>query len=362
MKSRSLIVLAVITVVAVVAAGWAVLDRQRSSQVASVPAALFPGLIDRVNEVVELDVDAPGLAFAIVKGADDTWSVPQRGGYPVTFETVKQAVVGIAGLKPLEAKTARPELHDKLGLKTTTDGGKGTTLTMKDGDGEVIAAVVVGRTRTPPTTTQPGRHYVRRAGEDQSWLAAGRMEVWDKIERWLDPAMPVVERKRVRAARTEKPDGELILVSRTDPDARDFVVENLPEGWRMLHDTAGNALGSALGFLSFEDVAPADSIDFDGATVAEYFTFDGLVLKVEVVLRDKLYWARFSARYAADQVRLEGLSEEQRAALLDGEAVQQEVERINQRFAGWAYRLPGYKGKDFLIARDAVIAKDDKSG
>jgi len=356
-----LLILAVVTALSVLAAAWAVLDRQRSTQVASVPAELFPGLIDRVNEVTRLSVDAPGLAFTIVKGEDDAWSVPERGGYPVSFETVKQSVVGIAGLKPLEAKTARPELHEKLGLRTVADGGKGTTLMLQGGD-EVIAAVVFGRTRTPPTTTDPGRHYVRRADEDQSWLAAGRLEVWDKIERWLDPAMPVIDRKRVRAVRTEKPDGEVIAISRADPDARDFVADDLPEGFRMLHETAGNALGSALGFLSFEDVAGADSVDLAGATVAEYFTYDGLVLKIEVLERDGRYWGRFSARFDAAERKLDGLSEAQLEVMKEADAVQAEAAEINARYTRWAYRLPSYKGKDFLISRDAVITKDDKSG
>jgi hypothetical protein len=357
MKTKSLIILALVTAVAVAGAAWAVVDRQRMASVAEVPDALFPGLIDKVNDVRRVEISAPRLKFAIVRGEDGNWSVPERNGYPVKFETVKQAVVGIAGLRPLEVKTARPELHGKLGLRLPDDGGKGTLIVLKDGSGAEIAGVVIGSTKSLASSAREGWNYVRLAGNDQSWLAAGRVEVWDEISRWLDDSMPIIDRPRIRSVHSERPGGEVIDISRTDPNGRDFTVDNIPEGWKMIHDTVANPLGSALGYLTFEDVAPVGEIDFSDAVSVQFHTFDGLVFAVDVIRLKGAYWGRFKARFDPAQVALDGLTEAQRKSMLDAEAVQKEAARINDRYGVWAYRFPDYKGKDFTIAHDDLIVR-----
>lgn len=366
MANLSLPILALATAVSVAAAAWAVVDRQKSSAVASVPEALFPGLTDKVNQVATIEVATPGLSFSIRKGEGESWSVPERGGYPVKFETVKQAVVGVAGLEPLAAKTARADLHHKLHLKTPADGGKGMVIALKDKSGADIAGVVVGITKSTPSATRPGWHYVRRAGEDQSWLAAGRVEVWDKIDRWLDIAMPVIDRARIHRVRTQKANGEVLHIGKDEPGARDFKALDLPEDMELIHMTSANALGSAIGFLNFEDVKPLAEVAFEEPVIAEFATFDGMVLRVDVTRRKGAYWARFKARFEAGRIAVEKLPEDKRGKMKKPAEVEKEAAEINARFGPWAYRLPSYKGKDFVIARDDVIQKkkkkEDKGG
>lgn len=365
MRSKGLLILAVVTAISVAAAVWAVVDREQRSRAASAPEALYPGLVEKVNDVARVDVRGPGITFTIVKGQDGDWTVPEKGGYPVKFETVKQAVVGIAALRPLEPRTAKPELHGKLNLRLPSDGGRGTVLTLLDGGGNEMASVVVGKTRSVATKSRPGWHYVRKADEDQSWLAEGRVEVWNKIDRWLDADMPIVERLRIHKVRRVLPDGEAIAIAKDEPNKRDFTVLDIPEGMRMIHDTAANSLGSALGFLTFEDVAPAKDKSLENTALASYTTFDGLVIDIHVEKQDDTYWARFESRFDPDMVNLDGLSEDDRAKMKSAEEVTKEAEALNERYGQWVYKLPSYKGKDFFIGRDELIMKipaEEKTG
>lgn len=366
MKSRGLLILASVTAISVAAAVWAVVDREQRSRAAAVPNALFPGLTAQVNEVAKVEVSGPGIDFTIAKGADGDWTVPEKGGYPVKFETVKQAVVGMASLKPLEPRTGKPELHSKLNLRLPSDGGRGTVLTLKDSDGNELASVVVGKTRSVATKARPGWHYVRKAGEDQSWLAEGRVEVWNKIERWLDPDMPIVERRRIHIVRRTLPGGDTIEIAKDDPQARDFTILDIPEGFRALHDTVANPLGSALGFLTFEDVMPAKDKPLENTVLASYVTYDGLVVDIHLMKQDDdIYWARFEGRYDPDEVRLDTLNEDQRESMKSETEVREEAEKINSRYGDWAYKLPSYKGKDFFISREELlieIKEGDKTG
>jgi len=358
MKTTPLALLTLVTGLSVAAAVWSSVERSRATASAAPPGGLFPDLIGQVNTIARVDVHTPKLAFTILRGQENDWGIKQRDGYPVKFETIKQAVVGIAQMRLLEAKTAKPALHDRLFLKDPKDGGRGTTIALADGEGKTIAAIVVGKTKVSPTQNEDGIHYVRRLDEAQSYLASGRVEVWETIDRWLDEAMPTVARKRIRTATTTQPHGARVEVYRTDPDSRDFKVANIPPGMKQMHDTAGNALGSALGFLDFEDVRRADKVDFQGAHRAEFKTFDGVTFKLSVIKRKDGHWLHISAAFDAADIKLADLTKEQREAMKSADEAKQEVAQINKRFGPWAYNLPEYKAKDFMTEASALLVED----
>ena len=364
MRSKGIAILAICTVLAVGAAAWSVYWRATSHALPPAPASLFPQLAQKVNEVAKLQVVSPEGSFTIAKGESGDWSMEEKSGYPVTYETVKQAVIGLANLRPLEAKTARPENHGKIKLVDPRDKGegdqKGVLIQLIDGVGDKLAALIVGKTRSIQTEERDGWYYVRKPGEAQTWLAAARLDVWEKPTSWLDSETVRIERPRIRAAANRRPDGEMVKISRPSPEQTDFKVDNLPEGQEMIHDTVANSFGSALGYLSFEDVAKAEAIDFSDATVATFRTFDGLVLTVEVVARDDRHWAHFSAAFDPSEVRLDAVAQKDRKKLKTEKEVRAEAERINKRFGPWAYDLPQYKAVDLTVPMSRLAAPKKK--
>ena len=370
-------VLVAVTVVGLALAAWTVVERERDTVAEGLPGLLFPDLGQRVNDVAAVDVRGPDGEFTIARGKGGAWSIPAKHGYPVRFETIKKAVVGLAGLVPLEAQTANPGLHGKLGLGLPGDGGKGVVLALRDAGGRRLAALVVGRERLSGSNTRPGRYFVRKESENRSWLVEGRLDASDRAVRWLDPELPRVDRRDVRAVRTERPDGEVSELARDDPDRLEFRMEgavtvrgadlakgtvSLPPGTRILRETAVSKLVSALEYPTFEDVAPASDVDLSGGTLAEYTTFDGLVVGVRVKRVAGDYWARYHARFDADgAVRGRAVGPGEDAGRVAREA-QLESEAINARFAGWAYRLPEHKGEDLTMSRDALLVEVPAAG
>jgi len=359
MRAKPFSILAIVTIVSVAIAAWSVFQRNQATASRPPPGSLFPGLIDRVNEIEHIDVQTPKLSFSIDRANSGQWKVKERNGYPVKFETIKQAVVGIANTRLLETKTAKPDLHDRLFLKSPKEGGRGTIISLDDSSGETIAAIVVGKTKSSPTKSEDGIHYVRRLDENQSYLASGRIEVWETIDRWLDNTMPTIDRLRVRAATTIQADGSRAGVSRNNPDSRDFKIINIPKGMKPLHDTAGNALGSALGFLSFEDVRPASKVDFMGANKAIFKTFDGITIELTIKKEKEHHWLQIITRFDKADVMLNGLTPEQIKKMKNIEDAKNEVTKFNKRFSYWAYRIPEYKAKDFMTGAEQLLIKGD---
>ncbi len=361
MKTKPFVLLTALTVLAAGAAMWSTVERGRATASSAPPASLFPNLVDQVNDITRINIHTPKLAFTIRRKAGDKWQVEERDGYPVQFATIKQAVVGIAQMRLLEAKTAKPALHHKLFLKAPKDGGRGTAITLGNDGNETVAAIIVGKTKVAPTENDDGIYYVRRQQDAQTYLASGRVEVLESINGWLDSSMPMIARKRVRAATTIQPDGSKVGVFRTDPDARDFKIADIPPGKKSMGDTIGNSLGSALGFLSFEDVRRADKIDFAKAHQAVFKTFDGVTLKLLVLKRKDGNWLHVTASFDAADIKLDGLTEKQKKTMKSADEAKAEVAEINQRYSPWAYILPEYKAKDFMTAADDLMIEDKDS-
>lgn len=362
MRSKAIAILGICTVLAVIAAGWSVYWRATSHALPPAPASLFPGLLDKVNDVAKIQVATANGSFTVVKGSGDAWSMVEKGGYPVTYETVKQVVVGLANLRPLEAKTARPERFGKIKLVDPGKQGpaddKGVLVRLVDQSDKELAALIVGKTRSIQTKDRDGWYYVRKPAEAQTWLASARLEVWEKPTSWLDSETVRIERKRIRAAANQRPNGDTVEISRPNPEKTDFTVDNLPEGEKMIHDTVANGFASALGYLSFEDVARADTIDFSDSIDATYRTFDGLVVTVQVAEVGDKHWAHFAAAFDPAEVHLDALSETDKKKMKSEQEVRAEAERINQRFGAWAYDVPQYKATDLTVPMSRLAAPE----
>lgn len=370
MRSKmGLPVLAVVTALAVALAAWVVLDRQASETLARPSAALFPGLVDRVNDVAKVEVVTPKETFTIVRHDGGKWTMPSKGDYPVNFETVKQAVVGMASLRPLEPRTADKANYGKLRVATPTPGDKGSTdgegnlLRLLDADGKPIAEIIVGKEKSVATTGREGWYYVRKPGAAQSWLASGRIEVFETGTAWLDPDTPTITRRRMHEVTAVNQKGEQVVVERKLPSTSDFKLMTVPEGRKPKHSAVGNALGSSLGFMSFEDAGKAADIDFAGGRQVIFRTFDGVTVTVDMVERGKnAWWARFTAKFDPADSMVDKLPEKERKGMLDPKAAAEEVAKLNKRFGMWAYRLPEYKAKDFSADLDKVTVPKDQKG
>lgn len=367
MAGKSLLILAVVTVLAVVGAGYSLQARQDRLGLPSVPESLIPDLLERVNDVAAVEVVTPEERFFIRRGEDGTWRMRERDGYRVLFETVKQAAVGIAALKPLEAKTAKPERHHRIQVVDPRDGetvpGRGTLIRLLDKGGGEVAALVKGKTRSISTADREGWYYVRLAGMPRAWLVSGRIEANEKALRWLDAEMVRVAKPRIRAVTTIQPDGAEVQVARPDTEAEHFTIQNLPEGLKPFHDGVADDLGAALGYVAFDDVRKADGIDFSNSARARFETFDGLVVEVEVAEHDGKKWARFAARFAPDIAKPEGVKGEKLKHLKSPEDAAKEAEAINTRYGAWAYNLPNYKLQEFTKPMSKLAApKEEKSG
>ncbi len=342
MKPTTFLVLLAATAVSVAAAGYAVLSESRI-QAAKVAggAPVFASLLARANDVQSVTVANASGKFTIARQGDG-WGLVEKDNYPVAADKLRQLVAGLAGLRLLEAKTDQPDRHARLEVEDiTAKDAKSKQVTLARADGKPLAALIVGKQNY--TADLNGLHgvYVRKPGEAQAWLAQGSIEVPTAAVDWIDRTVVDIGEDKIQRLQFEPAGAPAVTVSKADKSAPGFTLAPLPEG-RSADPDAVKRLTEAFAAVDLDDVrADKDADKAVKAGAAEAATFDGLTLKAELLAMDGGTWLRLKASTA------------------EGGASEAEAKTINDRVAGWLFKLPQFKAALLQPKIDDFLKKSD---
>lgn len=375
MRTRSWFILLIVTAIASVAAVWLVTARDERLAERVYGERLFPGLESHLNDIAELDLDTGLDQWTVYRDDKGVWRLKQRGGYPADADRVKEAAVALATARVVAPKTADPDKLSRLNLVgpdpkvESADDVKTVALTAKSSDGKELAALILGKTKKLPTSSETGQAYVRRKGEDQSWLVEGRFDIRKEPTAWLDKTLMKIKRKRIREVAIEQPDGAVLKLKRNK--FGDLRPVDMPDG-RKVEDIKLTAAQRALEFLPFTDVKPADEVDMSGAVKAVYRTDNGMVVTVHTKAagfetdNDPAYWVTFDIRHdpasvstEAEMPELQGPDEKK--PVIDPAEGAKSAKSAMERADGWAYLFARFTAQNFIRTMDDVTSPKEDS-
>jgi len=321
---------------------------QREKQPPTQSGALFlPGLMESLDDVDRIELVRGGNEMAATLERGPTgWSVVDRDGYPADLRKIRHTLLSLAEARILEAKTANPALHDRLGVEAIEGpSAGGIAVTLQGIDPPV--SVIVG------DTTGDYQSYARRADDPQSYLVDRDPEVGRSPADWLDTALLAIDGERIQEVLLTHPDGEIVRVTKAGPEQANFTVQDVPEGRELLYESVANVMGNVLDDLSLDDVERRTE-DPEERVVTEFRTFDGLIITAEGFERDDEAWVTFRARASA----AEGSGAEVADSAGDGADAgsspaadsepapadpEAEAQELNQRLDSWTFQIPVYK-------------------
>jgi len=335
-RSRNLAVLAGVTVLSVALALAALFYRETMVAPKNTPMPLFPGLAQKLANgeathiyIVSKKYGAVEIAFIPSKG----WVLPERGNYPASFETVQQTLVAIAAMETSEPKTDRPDWFHYVDLDPPPQGG-GTIVTLSADKGYVLASMILGKAEM--VGDELGL-FVRRAGENQSWLVKSPAEIKTNPSDWMDKNVINLDRGRIASVEVRPATGPAYTATRAIPDAS-FTIAPLPKGRELAYPDAADATAAALAGFAFDDIKPATDLDFASGARLTLHTFDGLTVISEAIQQGGDTWVRLYASAAPGS---------QKAA--------KDALAINARTSGWAFKLPAFKASAFAPALESLL-------
>ena len=351
MRAKTFVAFTAVTVVLLIAAIWLIATQRGVSTVPSAGARVFPGLASDVNKAAEVTIVNFKGKWTL-KRIGETWVLVEKQNYPVPLDRVKSLLVAMTELKQLEPKTKDPSRYDRLGVEEIgPKESQAVSITVKDDSGKTIAAGILGKSNETLYGKSGGGTYVRRAGEDQAWLAEGLVRVPVNHKDWVDKIIVSLSKKDVAEVRMTHPDAkEGFTAIRKDPDARYLELDKMPPGKKLKKEAEINEIVEIMDGLDLEDVKKAADIQWpQPADRFEFATYDGLIVRGEIISPKQYeYWIKLEADVAKSGK--------------DPDKAKAEADRINARVNGWAYQIAAGYGEKLSKKLSEVTEDEKKSG
>ena len=363
MRSKSLIVLIVLTVVIAVAA---VMVREDRGGVAGAGEPLFPALLDRVNDITTVVGVGRGETVTLVR-EDNRWLVVEKGKFPANQEEARKLVLGVARLTRIEPKTSNPDRYERIGLDDLhAEDGNAVQYSFKNAAGDTLAEIIIGNSRLGRADPQQNEYFVREPAMAQTWLVQGKISDAIGIIEWLDDKVLKIERDRVRQVTARHPDGATVTVSKQTPSQQTFNLVGVAPEDETESKFKLNDLGRSLASLDLTDVLPAAEFDMpEDALEVEMTTFDGLRAVLRSVKEGDRTLARVEVSFDESLVAAEFLPGGDRAQgestyLLSADAVREEVQRLDADLENWVYVVPDYRTKYMSVRQEDLMKAPEK--
>ncbi|MGC8470575.1 MAG: DUF4340 domain-containing protein [Acetobacteraceae bacterium] len=279
-------------------AGW-YWGLAREPQVASRLAharPAFPGLAGRLAAARQVEITANGAVLRLDQRGH-SWGLAGHGHYPIRPAVLHALFAGLAGLRLRAPLTADPRLLPRLGLPAPGAAkGPGTRVLLRDQAGHLLAALILGRSRTPTGGGLPGTIFVRFPGRPQAWLAEGTVRASAEPAAWLDRTLftiPPAAIARVEIARG----GDLLQFVRVSKKGagKKGLVMRAPADHPALDAGRVRNIATALQEVTFSDVLPAARAPGRLVGTAVFTTTKGLSVTARVRRAGAYLWVGFAA-------------------------------------------------------------------
>ncbi len=327
MSPKSFTALSILTAAALIAALGIIAGDRNEGPAAGVGEAAIPGLLQKVNDAGSIIIEYSGGKITLTSG-EAGWTVKEGAGYAARTVKIKRSVLGLAQLTFREPKTRLKKNFAKLDLlDPAAKGANSKRVRLFDKAGKAIGDIIVGKRRPSLAGTTGGGLYVRRPGEDQTWLAAGDADISEKIVDWLERKIIHLDSQRVKHVVIRHPDGETIEVVKATPEESLFSLNAIPAGKKLLSQTEPTTIGGALENLVLDDVKKdAEAVRFDPAKTLtiDFTTFDGLAVQVRLIKQNDKFWLKIEASGGNE-----------------------DTTKITERTKGWVYQIADHTASTF---------------
>ncbi|WP_353571934.1 DUF4340 domain-containing protein [Candidatus Albibeggiatoa sp. nov. BB20] len=315
---------------------------------------LFPNLMDKLNDVDNIEISNSSAKFTVQLEAG-TWGLVDKQGYPVKEENVRNVLLGVASLNIVEPKTQKPENYATLGVQDVNIKNVDSALVVLNQGETTLASLIVGYDRIARSDNTLREIYVRKPEEQQSWAVEGLLQLEKQAKDWLDKNIINVESSRIRELTISENNAEIIHIFKENVSDSDYQMANLPEKAMISSSYSINQMAHFLANLTMEDVSVSDSINSETSRQIVFTAYDGLQVTLNLVKQNDVYYAKFTAAYV-EPAPVELEEGKEAPQLKSAVEVQKEVAELNEKLAPWVYELQRYKA-NYLFKQPSELYK-----
>jgi hypothetical protein len=259
-------------------------------------AKLFPGLDGQAAKVARIVVTQGGKTLTIEKTGDQ-WLVKNQDGYPAAADKVRALLTALRDATLLEPKTRMPERYATLQVDDPTGkNSEARLIKLEDADGATVAEVIAGKPRTHGASTETASGagtYVRRPGDDQSWLASTAMTGGAALKDWANARVFETATEQIKTLTVEVQGEPPYEIKRGADNAHELAT--VPAGKKVKYVNMIDNIVEAASFLDFESVRKQTPAAGGEAGKVSFETDNGLKITMKLRRDKDGTWATLEA-------------------------------------------------------------------
>ncbi len=348
MSLRRFLIVALLAVVSIILAMTSLRHSPATGE-----KVLFPGLSNKIDDISIFTVRS-ATSSVTARRSPQGWHLEEWDGYPADGSKIRALVAEMIRAVLLEPKTADLGRHALLDLadpapatEAAAAEGRGRELTLHDANGNVLAAIIIGRRRFDLGGGIAGSEgvYVRRPGEAQTWLARTGLFPTTDISGWVDSTLMGLDSARLAQVTLRHPNGHTIRVTNNGTQK---TVHPLPPNTQV-DENATYRIFALLSHITFENVVRNNIYRNNSntgieATRAFLTTHDGLRINVTAYNRDGATWVALTANAAPESPA----------------AVHTEADTLHTRHHTWLYQIPSYSAAVFQTRPEDLMQRQEE--
>lgn len=276
----------------------------------------------------------------VIEKKGNDWSLKDRGGYAASTEKVRSLLLRLSNAEIVDAKTRNPERHKMLELDDPkAKDAKARQIIVADDKGKALVDLVVGKRSSEQLGTGKGGTYVRRPGQNETWLVNVELDPTPLVPFWVDSTMFETHVGKAKGVTVEIPGEAPVEVAKAEGGTATWTVANIPEGMKLKYQFAADDMLNAFSRMELEDVRRAVAIaaDVKPTGVSTFRDDKGLQIVATMYGTGEDRWLKIVAKGEGD--------------------AKAEADAINAKVKDWDYKIGSWKLDQMFKKADDLYEK-----
>ncbi len=323
---------------------------------------LYPNFSKSLEKMSKVSIYHEGKKYDLIK-KNNIWTLPNYKFYPADIKKINNFFIQISQLDLVDRKTNNPNNHQSLGLSNNTkENNDNKKVEILDSQNNKLYEFIVG-IKAKHSIDNRAR-YIRKANENQVWIFAKQLEIYDDEISWTNRSLLKLGRWRVQSLKSIDTvyKKNNYLITRKNYDSQMFELKDIPKKYSLTDIYITNSIVSTMEGIEVMDILRKDEIsNFKLKKVIEVKTFDGLELLINVLSleKDKVITLDLKSNLKIrkeldkDGPKVIGIPN-----MKEFEDIEKEVKNYSF-LKEWAFRIDDISISNLLYNKSSLIKKND---
>ena len=297
---------------------------------------LFPRFSKKIENLAKLEIKQGDQSLTFVK-KNDEWQIKERDNFPVKPERIRSILFQLEQAELIEPKTSNKDRYHLLELEDPAKkDAKSRIIRLLDKDNQKLAEVIIGKSRWDAFGSGKSGVYIRKPGEEQSWLSNTKLSASLDMKEWVDSLVFNIDSKNIKSVKLKAPDEEEYVIETIPGKDGEFQLAGVGKEEKIKEGSTISDIPNAFGSIELEDARKLTATPTGkSVNVIKLVSKDGLNVEFRLRKEREGFWLSLTASGSGD--------------------AKDKADTLNKRVENWEYKISNWKAGSLFKRKSELI-------